>query len=480
YLGVFFNVMVMAAVTLAAIKIGGVLFGLSPVATVAVAGTVTVAFSAAGGFRSVVLTDLVLFGVAMVGSVVAAWVSVTRPEVGGLRALMSHSAVADRLGLVPDLGDPEAFVPLFVVPLAVQWWAAWYPGSEPGGGGYVAQRMLAARDEGHAIGATMLFNAAHYALRPWPWILVALASLVVYPDLEALRRAFPQVEASVMGHDLAYPAMLTFLPAGWLGLVVGSLAAAYMSTISSHLNWGASYVTHDFYRRFLRPDAGERELVRVGRVATVLLMVAAALLALRLENALQAFRLLLQIGAGTGLLFVLRWFWWRISAWSEIAAMVVSFGVALFFSSVDSGLAPWQELLTGVGLTTAGWLAVTWLTRPTDRSKLASFVALVRPGGPGWRKLEAAGIQPASDRGPWPVKAGLICMALGSAAIYGALFATGSWLYGNLIAALWWSALAVISVTALIPSWRRLNTATDSNAADTPTGRDDLDRRNDA
>ena len=251
YLGFFFNVMVMAAVTLAAIKIGSVLFGLSPLVTVAIAGTVTVAFSAAGGLRSVILTDLLLFGVAMTGSAVAAWVAVNHADVGGLRALMTHPGVVGKLDLVPDLASAETLVPLFIMPLAVQWWAAWYPGSEPGGGGYIAQRMLAAKNEHHAIGATLFFNAAHYALRPWPWILVALASLVVYPDLEALSRAFPNVDPAVMGHDLAYPAMLTLLPAGWLGLVVGSLAAAYMSTISTHLNWGASYLTHDLYRRFI-------------------------------------------------------------------------------------------------------------------------------------------------------------------------------------------------------------------------------------
>ncbi|MDH3403229.1 MAG: Na+:solute symporter [Acidobacteriota bacterium] len=479
YLGVFFNVVVMAAVTLAAIKIGSVLFGLSPLATVAVAGTVTVVFSAAGGFRSVVLTDLLLFGVAMTGSVVAAWVAVHRPEVGGLRALMSHPAVADRLALVPDLGDPAAYVPLFLVPLAVQWWAAWYPGSEPGGGGYVAQRMLAARDERHAVGATMLFNAAHYALRPWPWILVALASLVVYPDLEALRTAFPGVEASVLGHDLAYPAMLTFVPAGWLGLVVGSLAAAYMSTISSHLNWGASYVTHDFYRRFVRPAAGERELVRTGRVTTVLLMAAAAFVALRLESALQAFQILLQIGAGTGLLFILRWFWWRISAWSEIAAMAVSFAVAVVFSAVESGLRPWQELLCGVALTTLGWLAATWLTRPTDRATLVAFEALVRPGGPGWRRLEAVATA-RGDAEPWPVKTGLACMGLGSAAIYGALFATGSWLYGDLPATVAWTAVAVISVIALVPPWRRLDALSDAGPRGGARRRIDGGERDDA
>ncbi|MCZ6727414.1 MAG: Na+:solute symporter [Acidobacteria bacterium] len=456
YLGLFFNVMVMAAVTLAAIKIGSVLFGMSPLVTVALAGTMTVAFSAAGGLRSVILTDLVLFGIAMLGSVVAAWVAVTHPAVGGLKALMAHPNVAGRLDLLPDFDQPDVMIPLFLMPLAVQWWAAWYPGSEPGGGGYIAQRMLAARTEKDAVGATMFFNAAHYALRPWPWILVALASLVVYPDLESLRQAFPGVDASVMGHDLAYPAMLTFLPAGWLGLVVGSLAAAYMSTISTHLNWGASYLTHDFYRRFVRPEAGDRELVRIGRIATVGLMMATAVLALRLQNALQAFQILLQIGAGTGLLFILRWFWWRISAWSEIAAMAISFAVALFFAVTELGLSAWQELLIGVVLTTLGWLAATWMTRPTDSETLRRFVSKVDPGGPGWRRIaESCGEQPEPAQA-WPVKAGLLCMGLGSAAIYGFLFATGNWLYGRWLPALGWTLVAVTSVIVLIPAWRRL------------------------
>jgi Na+/proline symporter len=465
YLGLFFNVMVMAAVTLAAIKIGSVLFGLSPLVTVALAGTVTVAFSAAGGLRSVILTDLVLFGVAMVGSVVAAWVAVTHPAVGGLKALMAHPNVVGRLALLPEFDQPDIVIPLFLMPLAVQWWAAWYPGSEPGGGGYIAQRMLAARSEQDAVGATMFFNAAHYALRPWPWILVALASLVVYPDLESLRQAFPAVDPSVMGHDLAYPAMLTFLPSGWLGLVVGSLAAAYMSTISTHLNWGASYLTHDFYRRFLRPDASDRDLVRIGRISTVVLMMATALLALQLQNALQAFQILLQIGAGTGLLFILRWFWWRINAWSEIAAMAVSFSVALFFTAVDSGLPAWQELLIGVTLTTVSWLTVTWTARPTDSATLRRFVAKVDPGGPGWSRVEAAMERPSDPARGWPVRAGLLCMGLGSAAIYGALFATGNWLYGRTLPALACTVVTVASVIVLIRAWRRLET--------TKLGRDD-------
>ena len=345
---------------------------------------------------------------------------------------------------------------MLLVPLAVQWWAAWYPGSEPGGGGYVAQRMLAARDEQHAVGATLLFNVAHYALRPWPWILVALASLVVFPDLESLQAAFPQVDPAVMGHDLAYPAMLTFLPTGWLGLVVGSLAAAYMSTISTHLNWGASYLTHDFYRRFVRPRAGERELVGVGRGATVLLMVAAALLALQLQNALQAFQILLQIGAGTGLLFILRWFWWRINAWSEIAAMVASFGSALVFAAAETGWQPWQELLAGVAVTTAVWLGVTFATPPTDADRLRSFCATVRPGGPGWRRFADAG----EGDGEWPVRPGLRCMLWGSLAVYGALFTFGSALYGRWAPTILWLTATVISVIALRGGWRRLEAAT--------------------
>ncbi len=352
-------------------------------------------------------------------------------------------------------------MPLFLVPLAVQWWAAWYPGAEPGGGGYVAQRMLAARDERHAVAATLLFNAAHYALRPWPWILVALASLVVFPDVDALARAFPEVDGSVLGHDLAYPAMLTFLPAGWLGLVVGSLAAAYMSTISTHLNWGASYLTHDAYRRFVRPAAGDRELVAVGRVATVGLMIAAATLALALETALQAFQILLQIGAGTGLLFILRWFWWRISAWSEIAGMAISFAVALGFAIVDFRWEAWQQLLVGVAITTIGWLAATWMTAPTDAETLARFHRRVRPGGPGWRRF---GGEATSSH--WPVRAGLICMLWGSLAVYGGLFATGYWLYGRSGPGLGWSAVAVASTIALVRSWRRLEAATTRRGSD--------------
>jgi len=326
YLGVFFNIMIIGLVTLAAIKIGGVMLGLSPQTIVLWAGLVTVIFSAASGFLGVVFTDVILFVIAMLGAFLAAWFSLDHPAVGGLAGLISNEAVQAKSSVFPDFSDSSVWIPLLLVPLAVQWWAVWYPGSEPGGGGYVAQRMLAAKDERHAVAAAAFFNLAHYAIRPWPWIIVALASLIVFPDIESLRTALPQVDPGIIGHDLAYPAMLSLLPSGVLGFVVASLVSAYMSTVSSHLNWGASYVVNDVYSRFIRPQADAKEQVLVARITTVGLMAFAALVALALENAFQAFRLILTIGAGTGLLFILRWFWKRINAWSEISAMVFSYG----------------------------------------------------------------------------------------------------------------------------------------------------------
>lgn len=445
YLGVLFNVMVMASVTLAAIKIGGVLLGTSPVQTVALGGALALAISLTGGLASVVWTDMLLFFVAMVGAVTSAIWALRHPDVGGLSALMERAAVTDKLALIPDLTDPAAFIPILVVPLAVQWWASWYPGSEPGGGGYAAQRMLAARNEDHATGAAFFFNVAHYALRPWPWILVALASLVVFPDLDSLRRAFPQIDQQIIGHDLAYPAMLTFLPNGLLGLVVGSLVAAYVSTISTHLNWGSSYIAHDLYRRFVRPEATERDLLRIGRWSTLALMVAAAMFALILDNALQAFQILLQIGAGTGLLFILRWFWWRINAWSELVAMIASFAVALLFAftGLGAGLESWQQLVIGVAVTTVAWITATFVAPPTNPDTLRSFVRLVRPGGPGWRTFVTAD-EPVPA---WTVPGRLLCMILGCVAVYSFLFATGMMLYGR------WPAAALCLLVGCAASW---------------------------
>lgn len=462
YLGGFFNIMIMASVTLAAIKIGGVLLGVTPLQTVLVAGTVTVLYSMLGGLTGVLVTDFVLFVVAMVGSVAAAAYAVERPEVGGLAALFAHPQVRERLAFVPDFSDPSVAIGIFVIPLAVQWWSVWYPGSEPGGGGYVAQRMLAARSEGHAQGATLLFNVAHYALRPWPWILVALASLVVFPDLDSLRTAFPAVAENVVGHDLAYPAMLTFLPAGLLGLVVASLAAAYMSTISTHLNWGASYLVHDLYKRFVAPEASDARLVAVGRWATVGLMAAAGALSLLLSNALQAFQILLQIGAGTGLLFLLRWFWWRVNAASELVAMSVSFAVAIYFRFVHASLggtplAGWQELVIGVAVTSVAWIATALAGPPTDEATLRRFYRATRPGGPGWRRVRerAAAAGEALPEGLARLPTGIACMALGCVAVYSALFATGNALYGRTTPALALAALAIAAAVAIRSLWAR-------------------------
>ena len=459
YLGLFFNVMIMAAVTLAAIKIGSVILGLEPLQTVLIAGVVTAIFSAAGGFLGVILTDLILFTVSMSGAVIAAVVAVNHPEVGGLSELLIHPNVADKLSILPDFSNKELVMAVFIIPLAVQWWSVWYPGSEPGGGGYVAQRMLAAKNENHAMGAVIFFQFCHYALRPWPWIVVALASLVVFPDLEALRQAFPGLSESVIGHDLAYPAMLTFLPHGLLGLVIASLISAYMSTMSSQVNWGASYVVNDFYRRFLRPGASEKELVLAGRLTTVLLMVIACTFALYLQNALQAFSILLTIGAGTGLLFILRWFWWRINAWSEISAMLISFAFALYFNFAHlPGWSDWQKLLAGVILTTIGWVTVTLLTPATDKHTLRGFVRLIQPGGNGWKKVKHQASIDGKDLGSGCEKdhlpVALLNVLLASITVYAALFAIGYGLYGNMTLCLGLMVTSMCGATLVLYLWR--------------------------
>ena len=435
YLGVFFNVMIMATVTLAAIKIGGVLLGVGKYEVVLLAGAFTVLYSATSGLWGVVVTDLLLFVVAMIGSVAAAYYALIQPEVGGLSGLITSPELQGRLSLLPDFSDWRTAATVFIIPVAVQWWSTWYPGAEPGGGGYVAQRMLAARNEKEAMGATLWFNVAHYALRPWPWILVGLASILVYPTLESIQVAFPHLDPSILRNDLAYPAMLVFLPSGLLGLVVASLAAAYMSTISTHLNWGASYVVDDFYRRFVNDGEEDRHYVAVGRLTTVGLIILAGVVSLWLQNALQAFQILLQIGAGTGLVFLLRWFWWRVNAWSEVAAMVVSFLVAVYFQFVHTGLGlppldPSLQLVVGVAITTVGWLSVTLLTQPAPLETLRNYYREIRPFGAGWRKVLDLG---PDDPGPRAggVAAGFLGWFLGLATIYGALFGTGFILYGN-------------------------------------------------
>ncbi len=460
YLGFFFNVMIMATVCLAMIKIASVMLGWSAMQTMLIGSVVTVIYSALGGLRGVIITDFFQFIIAMIGAIGAAYVALNLPQVGGLDSLLAHPNLSGKLNLLPDFSNNEAVFTLLILPLAIQWWSVWYPGAEPGGGGYVAQRMLAAKSESHSMAATLFFNGAHYALRPWPWILVALASLVVFPDLESLRAAFPQIDPAIVKHDLAYPAMLTFLPAGLLGIVIASLIAAFMSTISTHLNWGASYLVHDFWARFINPDVGEKQRVQIGRLFTVLLMMAAAVVALLLSNALGAFNILLQIGAGTGLLFILRWFWWRINAYSELTAMVVSFAVALYFAFVSPDVASHIQLISGVAITTIAWVAVTFLTRPTDSETLRSFYKLVKPGGPGWRSVldDAAndGVKLDDGQQAWDVPIGLLAMLFGCLAVYSALFATGYFLYGQTGSAVFLAALAIGAAATVKNLWGRM------------------------
>ncbi len=457
YLGFFFNVMIMATVMLAGVKIGSIMLGATPIQTIVAVSVFTVIYSSLGGFKGVVMTDFVQFIIAMVGSVGAAIAIVKLPEVGSLDALVSHELVRDKLQFFPDPGT-DTFITVLIIPIAVQWWSVWYPGAEPGGGGYIAQRMLSAKDEKNAQQATLFFNFAHYALRPWPWILIALASLIVFPELSDLEAQFPQVDKSLINDDLAYPAMLSYLPKGLLGIVIASLLMALMSTISTHLNWGASYLTHDFYKRFIRPDASDQNLIVFGRVVTVLLMLCTALLVPYLESAKKAFGILLQIGAGTGLLFILRWFWYRIHAISELTAMIVSFIMAVLLEIVlpnqyDIVFTGSEKLLIGIGVTTLAWVVATFAYDPsktitngeasdqdepsTHAAKLIHFVELIKPYPMGWRKFLLANNRPdLIEKCEGGFSRSILQMVLGTLAIYCLLFGLGSWLYGNSLEAI--------------------------------------------
>ena len=473
YLGIIFNILAMAAVTLAAIKIGNVMLGLSPLQTIGFAGIITIVFSAMGGFKGVVYTDFLLFFVAMAGAVGAAYFLINIPEIGGLEKMLSNPLVAEKVNIFPNLNDKQTLMTLLVIPLAVQWWSAWYPGAEPGGGGYIAQRMLAAKDENHAIGATFFFNIMHYAIRPWPWILVALASLVIYPDVASIKEAFPNVPNDKLGHDLAYSAMLSKLPNGLLGIVLTSLIAAYMSTISTHLNWGSSYIVNDFYKEYVKKDATEKQLVSVGRLSTVLLMVASAIVALLLTNAKQIFETILMFGAGTGAVFILRWFWWRINAWSEISGMFVSGTISVLlkftfigpylFGNPNTGergvMASYWEFPFVVLITSVVWLTVTFLTKPEDDTVLRAFYKKIQPGGMGWKKVirKAKKENVVIDEGtPSNISSGITAMLLGLVIVYGALLSTGYWIYGEYIVASILTFFVVLTSIILRKLWKKV------------------------
>jgi len=426
YLGLIFNVLIMGSVSLAAIKFGEIVLNWPGWMTIAIACSITLIYSVLGGLKAVIITDFVQFILAMIGSIWGMFYILNLPEVGGLSSLISHSNVSDKIGLLPDMSNPDVWVPVLLVPLAVQWWASYYPGAEPGGGGYIAQRMFSAKDEKNAVGATFLFNVAHYAIRPWPWILIALSSLIIFPELTDIQKAFPDLPADKLSHDVAYPAMLTLLPSGLLGLVSASLIAAFMSTMSSQLNLGASYLVNDFYHRFIKQDATEKQLVFAGRLFTIISIILGGGLGLILTSASQAFTLLLMIGSGTGLIYILRWFWWRINAYTEIVAMISSVFVAAYYNFGNSNLEEWEKIVLGSIITTIVWILGTYFTPPDDDKTLRKFVEKVNPGGPGWIKYSTGTISQS-----WPVPRGILCMGLGCIAIYGLLLGVGQLIYGQ-------------------------------------------------
>ena len=449
YLGLFFNIMIMSAVTLAAVKIANVLLGWGRLETILVGGSACVLVAAFTGLWGVLATDLAQFAVAMAGVTIAAYVSLHHPAVGGMSALIRKSDPRT-LSLLPDFHDTGLALSVLIIPLTIQWWSVWYPGAEPGGGSYIAQRILASKNERHALGATLWFNVAHYALRPWPWIIVALCSILVFPTLADIQRALPHVDPKLIGNDLAYPAMLTLLPHGALGLLVASLFAAYTSTIETHLNWGTSYLVLDFYQRFAARGRSERHYLWMSRLVTVALMIACGAFTLALSTASEAFQLLLSVGAGTGLIYLLRWFWWRINAWSEISAMISSFVIALaLFIARKSGVAISDSvaLIASVAATTMVWVTVTLLTRPTDLVTLRRFYELTRPAGPGWDAVRRdSGLAPSRDS----VANMLLGWTAGIAFVYAGLFGTGSLIYGHAFAATLWVLLFVASGVVLV------------------------------
>ena len=457
YLGLFFNCFIMATVNLAAAKIATVVLGWPMGRTLVVCSVITIFFASVSGLWGVLVTDALQFSITMTGTFAVAYFTVKQPQIGGLSGLWSK-VDPKLLNLLPDFGDWSTALAVFIVPLTLQWWSVWYPGAEPGGGSYVAQRMLAARSEKDALTGTMLFNVMHYALRPWPWIIVAVASTIIYPTLADVHNAFPNIPPHLLGNDIAYPAMLRVLPAGFLGLMIAGMLAAYRSTIETHLNWGTSYLVHDFYRRFLRPGETEKHYVLIGRITTALLMICAASLTYALDTAKEAFDLILSVGAGTGLIYLLRWFWWRINAWSEVSAMLSSFVVALgFFIARKNGfeVSSTTSLLITVATTTVVWVTVTFLTAPADRATLVAFYRKVRPAGRGWAPIMAeAGVGPSPDSLPQQ----FLGWMFGVAFVYAALFGTGSFLYGHLAQAWMWVGIFVLSgwqLTRIVPRmWR--------------------------
>jgi len=468
YLGLLFNCMIMATVNLAACKIAGILFGLERWQTLLFVGGLNVVFAAHSGLWGVLVIDMIQFFIKMTAVIAAAYFALQAPQVGGLGGLIDKLSTIrgpgglNYLDMLPDFTNNwDLAVAVFIMPLTVQWWAVWYPGAEPGGGSYIAQRMLASKSERDSLGGVLFFNLAHYVLRPWPWILVALASLLVYPELSDIQKAFPDLDPKLIGHDIAYPAMLRFLPVGFAGLMVGGLIAANSSTILTHLNWGASYLVHDFYRRFVNPGADERHYVRMGRVATVVLFLCASGMVYLLDTAKDAFDIILQVGAGTGLLYLVRWFWWRVNAWCEVVAMASSFLVSLLLLVLNQNGVQWsthRALILTIVVTTVSWVITAFVGPPTDRDVLVSFYEKVRPFGPGWTRIRTeAGLPDTGGRTAADnVPLALLGWVSGSTVIWSSLFTIGNFLYGRTPQALGLLGVFVVSGLVLLSVVRRL------------------------
>lgn len=480
YLGFLFNCIIMATVNLAACKIAAIMFGLNRWETLIAVGLLNVVFAALTGLWGVLIIDMIQFFTMMTAVIAAAYFAVR--AVGGLGPMVAKvSAMTgpggiNFLSMLPNFkSNWDLAIAIFIMPLAVQWWAVWYPGAEPGGGSYIAQRMLASKSEKDSLGAVLFFNLAHYVLRPWPWILVALSSLIIFPQLSDIQKAFPNLDPSLLGNDIAYPAMMKFLPVGFLGLLVGGLIAANSSTNLTHLNWGASYLVHDFYRRFINKTATEKHYVMVGRLATIALFFAAGAMVFVLDTAKDSFDIILQVGAGTGLLYLVRWFWWRVNAWCEVNAMVSSFVFSiliLVLRKFGIFIATHYALILTVAVTTISWMLTAYLGPQTDRAKLVSFYRKVRPSGPGWRKVrEEAGISKAEAKGTgdsFPLA--LVGWVSGSLTIWSALFTVGNFLYGRLGYAFALLAVFIASGLVLIRVVNRL-WAKGPNGAKTPAAR---------
>ena len=449
YLGLIFNVLVMGTVSLAAIKFGEIVLGWPGWLTLLIACSITLVYSTLGGLRAIIITDFFQFILAMIGSIWACIYILNLKQIGGMKNLLTHPNVQDKISLFPNFSEPDHWIPILFVPLAVQWWASYYPGAEPGGGGYIAQRMFSAKDESSAIKASLLFNITHYAIRPWPWIIIALSSLIIFPELNDIRYQFPQLSSNKIGHDIAYPAMLVFLPSGLLGLVAASLIAAFMSTMSTQVNLGASYLVNDLYSRFINPSAEEKQLVMVGRVFSVLTIFLGASVGLFLTNAKQAFSLLLLLGSGTGLIYILRWFWWRINAYTEIIAMISSFIIAIYLNFINTSLLDWEKIVVGAILTTFIWVFVTFLTPVEDRKTLENFVKKVNPGGPGWKNFYIS-----DSNQKWSLPNDLLLMFCGTLLVISILLGLGNILYFQYLTGIVLFIISVISTIIIFYLWK--------------------------